>query len=98
VDTRNRDIELSALEFSRFVEPKLPRRYASRRMSGWVELRFRVTTNGQTDNIEVVAAEPDNLFEKAAIKAVSKWRFKPVYVDGVVTEKYSSVRLRFEPE
>ncbi len=98
VDTQNRDIALSALEFSRFVEPKLPSRYASRRMSGWVELRFRVTTNGRTDNIEVLAAEPHNLFEKAAIKAVSKWRFKPVYVDGVVTEKYSSIRLRFEPE
>jgi len=98
VDTQNRGIALSALEFSRFVEPKLPRRYASHRMSGWVELRFRVTTNGRTDNIEVLAAEPDNLFEKAAIKAVSKWRFKPVYVDGVATEKYSSIRLRFEPE
>jgi TonB family protein len=98
VDTTNQDIALSALEFRRFVEPKLPRRYASGRITGWVELRFRVTTNGRTDDIKVLAAEPDNLFEKTAIKAVSKWRFKPVYVDGVATEKYSSVRLRFEPE
>jgi len=98
VDTPNQAIALSALEFSRFVEPKIPRRYASGRMSGWVELKFRVTTNGRTDDIKVLASEPDNLFDKAAIKAISKWRFKPVYVDGVATEKYSSVRLRFEPE
>jgi len=96
-DTMSQDIALSALEFKHFVEPKLPRRLANHRVSGWVELRFRVTPNGRTDNIEVVAAAPDDRFEKVAITAVSKWRFKPVYVDGAATEKFSTVRLRFEP-
>ena len=91
------DIPLSALEFKRFVEPKMSRRLSNRRASGWVEVRFRVTTNGSTDNITVLAADPDDRFVQSAITAISKWRFKPVYVDGIATEKYSGVRLRFKP-
>jgi TonB family protein len=90
-------IALSALEFSRYIEPKIPRLYKGRNKAGWVELSFRVTPGGRTDNITVIAAEPENRYEDAAITAVSKWRFKPVYIDGIATEKYSSVRLRFEP-
>jgi TonB family protein len=90
-------IALSALEFSRYIEPKIPRLYRGRNKTGWVELSFRVTPGGRTDNITVIAAEPENRYEDAAITAVSKWRFKPVYIDGIATEKYSSVRLRFEP-
>jgi protein TonB len=97
-DTTNQDIALSALEFKHFVEPKFPRNWRRRRVSGWVEVRFRITTNGRTDDITVIAAEPGNRFERSAIAAISQWRFKPVYVDGVATEKYSAIRLRFEFE
>lgn len=94
----NQDIALSELEFKRFVEPKVPRRTSTRKNSGWVELKFLVTSSGRTDDISVIDAAPDDRFESAAITAVSKWRFKPVYIDGVATEKYSTVRLRFEPQ
>ena len=94
----NNDIALSALEFKRFVEPEIPRRSSMRKSSGWVELRFKVGTNGRTDDLEVIASSPDDRFDKLAVEAVSKWRFKPVYVDGVATEKYSSVRLKFSPQ
>ena len=97
-EPENQDIALSALEFRRFVEPRIPRQLRFRNKKGWVEVRFRVTSNGRTDNITVIAAEPENRYEEAAIKAVSKWRFKPVFIDGIATEKYSSVRLRFEPD
>ncbi len=95
----NADILLSELEFTRFVEPTFPRRLSKfRRRSGWVEIRFRVTPNGRTDDIQVLNAAPDDRFNKSAMAAVSKWRFKPVYIDGTATEKYSSIRMRFEPE
>ncbi len=96
-DTANNYVPLSTLKFERFVEPKISRRLANRRVSGWVEVNFRVTTDGRTDEITVIASQPDDRFEKTAIKAVSKWRFKPIYVDGVATEKYSGIRLHFKP-
>lgn len=97
-DTTNQDIALSVLEFKRYVEPKLPRGWRGRGVSGWVEVRFRVTANGRTDNINVVAAKPDDRFNRSAIAAISKWRFEPVIINGVATEKYSAIRLRFQPE
>jgi len=96
-DTTNNYVPLSTLKFEKFVEPKISRRLSNRRTSGWVEVRFRVTTDGRTDDITVVAAQPDDRFKKTAIKAVSKWRFKPVFIDGVATEKYSGIRLHFKP-
>ncbi len=97
-DQPDQDIPLSALEFKHFVKPKPPRGWRGRGVSGWIDMRFRITANGKTDDITVVAAEPENRFEKSAISAISKWRFKPVYVDGVPSEKYSAVRLRFNLE
>nr|MBC8451800.1 TonB family protein [Rhodospirillaceae bacterium] len=97
VDTAQRDIPLSALEFKKFVEPKTPRGWRGKG-SGWVDIRFRITTEGRTEDITIVAAEPDDRFDKPAISAISKWRFKPVYVDGIASEKYSAVRLRFKTE
>lgn|GEM_PF-5606303 len=95
-DLSDRDIPLSDLKFRHFVKPRPPRGWRGHGVSGWIDMRFRITPEGKTDNITVIAAEPDDRFEQPAITAISKWRFKPVYVDGVASEKYSAVRLRFE--
>ncbi len=97
VDPTPETLPLSALEFKRRVQPKYPQQAANRKLSGWVELRFLVTAQGNTENIQVTDSEPKGSFENAATKAISKWRFKPVMVNGVPTEKYSAVRLRFNP-
>jgi len=96
-DTASNYVALSALEFDRMVQPRYPRRLLARGISGWVDVKFRVTTDGRTADIAVIAAEPAKRFDQAAILAVTKWRFKPVYVNGVATEKTSSIKLRFEP-
>jgi len=90
-------LPLSAFEFKRRVQPKYPRREADLKLAGWVELRFLVNTEGKTESIQVTDSEPKGSFEKAATKAISKWRFKPIMVDGIPAEKYGAVRLRFNP-
>jgi len=92
------EVPLSALEFENFVEPSFPRRNSTRRLAGWVDVGFRVTADGATADITVLAAEPPDRFDEAAIEAISKWRFKPVYVDGVATEQSTTIRLRFQPD
>lgn len=91
-------LPLSAFEFERHVEPKFPQRAADRRLSGWVDLRFLVNAEGKTENIEIVDSNPKGSFEKAARRAISKWRFKPMTADGVPVAKRSIVRLRFDAE
>ena len=88
-------LPLSAFEFTRHVQPKFPRLAADRSQSGWVDLKFLVNAEGRTENIEVMDSEPRGRFEKAATRAISKWRFKPMIVDGEPVAKTSIVRLRF---
>lgn len=89
---------LSQLRFRSYIEPEYPQRRATRDETGWVELRFRVDASGYTKKVRVVAAEPADLFDAAAMNAVRKWRFLPYVVDGKPTVTESGVRLRFEAE
>ncbi len=64
------------------VAPVYPRRAQSRGIEGWVLLRFTVTESGSVINPEVVDAEPPNTFDRAAMKAVERFKYKPRVVNG----------------
>ena len=63
------------------MPPVYPRRAADRSLEGYVILDFTVNKLGRTENI-VVIETTHKIFEKAAIKATSKYRYKPKVVDG----------------
>ena len=65
------------------VAPVYPRRALSRGIEGWVLLRFTVTENGSVINPEVIDAEPSGVFDRAAMAAVERFKYKPRVVDGV---------------
>jgi TonB family protein len=48
---------------------------------GTVEIGYVVTQKGQVSDIKVIDANPANVFEKAAINAVSRLRYQP-YMEG----------------
>ncbi|GGA76061.1 hypothetical protein GCM10011369_17430 [Neiella marina] len=65
------------------IEPKYPKRAAEKRKSGWVHLRFDVSTLGAVQNIRVVDSYPKRYgFEHSAGEAVKRWKYKPLWVDG----------------
>ena len=64
------------------VQPAYPANAEARGLEGWVDVRFDVLTNGQVANI-IVTASSDRLFERAAIRAAQKFRFRAPVVDGV---------------
>lgn len=59
-----------------------PSRAATQGIEGYVDLRFVITANGSTENIEVIYAEPSSIFNRAAVKAVKRWKYAPKLVDG----------------
>lgn len=65
------------------VQPEYPIRAITRGIEGYVDLLFDVTASGKTENIRVIAAEPEGYFERAAIRALKKWKYKPPSDDGV---------------
>ena len=64
------------------VAPVYPRRAQSRGIEGWVLLRFTVTETGSVINPEVIDADPPGVFDRAAEKAVLRFKYKPRVVDG----------------
>lgn len=67
------------------VAPVYPARALSRGIEGYVDMEFTVTTTG-TVRDPVVVFSTSSLFERAAIRAVLKFKYKPRVVDGVPVE------------
>lgn len=64
------------------VQPDYPHRAAVRGLEGYVDLSFDVTAAGSTANIKILAANPERVFNQAALSAVKNWKYSPVTVDG----------------
>ena len=64
------------------VEPRYPPRALSRGIEGYVIVEFTVTVQGTTKDHVVVEANPSGIFDRAAIQAAQKFKYKPRVVDG----------------
>jgi len=63
------------------VAPVYPRRALERGLEGYVVVEFTVTKNGTVTDI-VVVETTNSVFNRAAIKAAGKFKYKPKVVDG----------------
>jgi len=78
-----------------FVAPTYPAEALNRYISGWVDLEFTVTPEGKVADIEVLAAEPSGVFERAARSALARSRYQPQTRDGVPVAQRARIRERF---
>ncbi len=83
------------------VPPQYPTRALQRGIEGWALLEFTVDARGNVveESIEVIDAEPPNIFDRSAIRAVSRFKYQPRVVDGVgVDVPNVQTVLRYEIE
>jgi protein TonB len=66
-----------------------------RGIEGWVDIEFTITPQGDTDELIVRDADPRDVFEKAALDAVKRWKFEPVIKNGAATSQRAILRVRF---
>lgn len=67
------------------VAPVYPARALSRGLEGYVDMSFTVTTTG-TVRDPIVLYSTSSLFDRAAERAVLKFKYKPRVVDGVAVD------------
>lgn len=79
----------------RQVPPQFPIAAARDGVSGWVDIAFTVNADGSVSNVHVTDAQPRRVFDRAAIEAVSKWKFKPALINGVPTAVVLQRRIDF---
>jgi len=63
---------------------------------GMIELEYTVTEKGLVKDIIIVDAKNRNLFGQAAMRAVSKWKYRPLIVDGKPVPVRVGVIIQFE--
>ena len=68
------------------VQPVYPQRALQRGIEGWVLVEFTVTASGSVRDPKVVDADPVDIFDRAAVKAAEKFRYKPRVVGGKPVE------------
>lgn len=81
------------------ASPRYPSRAIKKNIEGWVELSFKIDTQGVPTDIKILSAEPETIFDKASINAVKKWRFSPARNDqtGLAVEYgIDSTKLHFK--
>ena len=64
------------------VLPRYPSRALSRGLEGWVLLEFAISKLGQAIDPVVVDADPPSIFNRAALNAVKKWKYRPMIENG----------------
>lgn len=78
------------------IPPTYPRRAANRRIEGWVKVEFTITTEGTVKDPVVVASQPSSIFDRAALKAIKRWKFKPQIITGEAYEQRAVQTLEFK--
>jgi len=80
------------------VEPEYPPQARQRKVEGWVQVRFTISTAGSVKDAVVVESS-HAMFERNAIQAVNKWKYQPQLVGGKPAESPNrQVVLRFRME
>lgn len=81
------------------INPDYPQRALSRGIEGWVQVQFTISETGAVIDPIVVDASPKGIFDDAALKAISRWRYNPK-IEGAVAVQRVGVQtiIRFTLE
>jgi protein TonB len=77
------------------IDPDYPRKAARAKKEGWVKVEFTITERGTVIDPEVVEARPRRTFNRSALAAIRKWRFKPKVADGKPVARRVSQVIEF---
>ncbi len=80
----------------RNISPRYPATAMRSNQEGWVELTFTITPEGNVDDVKVVDAEPRHVFDRAAVEAVSRWKYQPAIQNGAPVASQDKRRIVFK--
>jgi len=76
--------------------PKYPRRALRRKQKGWVKVQFIITASGKVKSPFVVSSKPSGVFDKEALKAIRRWKFKARIVNGQAVAQKAVQTIKFK--
>lgn len=64
------------------VQPRYPPRAEKQGIEGYAVVVFDISPTGAPENARIESSKPSGIFDREAIRAVKKMKFKPTIVDG----------------
>ncbi|WP_165725208.1 energy transducer TonB [Pseudoalteromonas sp. SA25] len=79
------------------INPKYPTTAARDGIEGWVQLSFGISPTGEVIDPVVINAEPKRTFDREAIRAIKRWKYRPKVIEGVAQlQTGQTVQLDFK--
>jgi protein TonB len=88
-------VQAASLKRIREVPPVYPREAHRAGIEGWVQVEFTIAPDGTTRDLRVRDSNPPQIFDKAALDSVSKWRFEPIRRNGEPVAQRAALQVRF---
>jgi hypothetical protein len=83
-DARARGVDVDAIKPLVMVQPLFAQHVGTSSTPETVRVGYSITTEGQTSNLRVIEGDPK--LGRVALRAMSRWKFRPIIIDG---EAYS---------
>ena len=77
------------------IRPMYPREAALAGQEGRVKIEFTITAIGTVKDPKVIDADPPRVFNREALRAILKWKFKPRVIDGVAVDRPATQTIDF---
>jgi protein TonB len=78
------------------IKPVYPSRAARMGQEGYVKAELNVDATGRVISVKIVKSMPDGVFDKSAIKALKRWKFRPKTVDGKAIAQTGVITLNYK--
>ncbi len=77
------------------IPPEYPMAARAKEVEGYVIVRFTVTETGAVADPEILRSDPPGVFDRAARRAVLRWKYQPQLQDGKPVSVITYTRLTF---
>lgn len=76
--------------------PTYPRNAKQAKLEGYVTLAVTIRPDGTVSGVSVLESDPPRIFDKAAIAAMQRWKFRPKIVDGTPQAQRARQTIEFK--
>ena len=77
------------------IAPRYPRDALVSGKTGFVTIKLTVDEDGKVIDAVITNSRPPRVFDRAALQAVLRWKFKPRVVNGVPVQQVGTTTIEF---
>ena len=84
------------MRFSAALQPEYPIALARAEVEGVAVVNVRIGNDGRVIDVVSIRSDDPGFFEATRAHALRKWRFRPAMRDGVATESWRQMTVKFQ--